>query len=97
MKVNLKDFVEILLAAIAFGTLIYRMSEAKAQLQRKIDSLERKLDLHVAEVKGNKEFIDYVMHGLDDKIDHKFQRLWQIVQEIQRVLETKLGYIIPKS
>ncbi|MDJ0674407.1 MAG: hypothetical protein QNJ36_03225 [Calothrix sp. MO_167.B42] len=96
MKINLKDLIEILLAAIAIGTLIYRMSEARAHLERKIDLLERKLDLHVAKVEGKDEFSDYIVHGLDEKIDHKFQRLWDMVQEIQRFLEKRLEYTIRK-
>ena len=96
MEVNLKDFIEIIVGAIAIGTLVHRISESKSKLERRIDALNNKFDVHVAKVQGRDEFSDYIIHGIDKKIDHKFQRLWDNVREIQQFLEKKLEYTIRK-
>lgn len=107
MEVNLKDFIEIIVGAIAIGTLVHRISESKSKLERsitesnlnlerRIDALNHKFDVHVAKVQERDEFSDYIIHGIDKKIDHKFQRLWDNVREIQQFLEKKLEYTIRK-
>ena len=116
MEVNFKDFIEIIVGAIAIGTLIHRISESKSKLERniselnlglerkiaesnlklerKIDALNHKLDIHVAKVDERGEFSEYIINAIDKKIDHKFQRIWDNVREIQQFLEKKLAYTI---
>lgn len=69
-----------------------QLEHTKELLYQRLDSLERKLDLHSVDMGNKQEFDDYRIHGLNEKIDHKFKRLQLGQQDIQRYLE-KTGFV----
>ncbi|MBN3924009.1 hypothetical protein [Nostoc sp. NMS4] len=89
--------------ALMFGGLVWRLASIKASLEQSIDNssdaliskitiLEIKLSIYETEYEAKKEFLDYRLHGHDELIQHKFDRCWAEIKEIQNFL-SKNGFI----
>lgn len=85
--------MQLLIAVtIPLVTAIWYIADIKAQIYKYVDNslqardirlnqLEKDLAIHLTSYEERTEFVDYQLHGLDEKINHKFQRL---IDEIKK-------------
>jgi len=95
MKIDINNALTIILGLIAVIGAIYRLAQVEANIISKITSLDKRIDVHLAEYSSKKELIEYRLHGNDELIDHKFGRCWNEIKDIQDYL-AKNGFI-PRS
>lgn len=85
------NLIELMIGLTALVSFIYRISQLEAKVYRTIHSLEdklhvklnhldNKLAIHVADYSAKKELQDYQIHGLNEKVDHKFKRCWDEIK-----------------
>ncbi len=107
MNINLQESLNIIIGVAAVIGLVYRLAKMEAAIYDAIDKLkdltidrinstESRLAVHLAEYTGKKELVDYQLHALNEKIDHKFNRIYTEIKDVQRFLE-KTGFNIRKS
>jgi len=95
----MKEHLDIILGIGALIAITYRafqietkvygkIDDLKESLNNRINSLERSLGLHIAIYSERKEQVDYFLHALDEKIDHKFNRLIDEIKELKRRRES---------
>ncbi|WYL93435.1 MAG: hypothetical protein HEQ35_05770 [Gloeotrichia echinulata IR180] len=74
--------------------MVYRVARSEAKIYEAIDSqndalmerifrLENRFDVYFTSFQEKKEMIDYLIHALDEKINHKFSRLYSDLQQLQ--------------
>jgi hypothetical protein len=91
---NANNLIEIMIGLTALVSFVYRLSQLEAKLYRTIHTLEDKLytrinhldnkfAIHVADYSAKKEWQDYQIHGLHEKVDHKFDRCWDEIKELK--------------
>lgn len=89
---NAKDFIEILVGISALVSFTYKISQLETKIYRTIDSTkdilldriiqqENKFAIHLSNYFARNEMQDYLIHALDEKIDHKFSRCWTEIKE----------------
>ncbi|MBW4556414.1 MAG: hypothetical protein KME59_10820 [Trichormus sp. ATA11-4-KO1] len=93
MTVDIKDGLQIILALAAVITLVFRLAQLEANIQNRITEVDNRMKLALSEYKGHKEMVDYQLHGLNEKIDHKFKRLHDAQKEIQDFLAKTTSFI----
>jgi hypothetical protein len=54
--------------------------------------IEKAFDLHVQDYISRKEFIHFMIGQLDQKIDHKFERLNTSVKDTEKFLQKTVGF-----
>lgn len=97
---HIKDILEIILAVCALTGIIYKIAQTEASIYKAIDSLkdgliaqmcqnDSKFSIHLTEYSTRKEFVDYRIHGLDEKIDHKFNRCWDEIKQMKGYLQSQ--------
>jgi len=95
---NPKDLVELILGILALAGIVYQIAQTERQIYDEIDKLkdsiiarisisENKFDVHVQDYVNRKETVQYLLGSLDQKIEHKFGRLYGEFKEMQRFLE----------
>ncbi|MBW4642929.1 MAG: hypothetical protein KME23_08025 [Goleter apudmare HA4340-LM2] len=92
MKNNLDIVLGLLAIAGMFASTIWKLAVVKAQLEKEIDTVKDDLRIHLTEYSGKKEFLDYHLHSLNEKIDHKFNRCWSEIRQNQSYL-AKHGFV----
>ncbi|MBD2771603.1 hypothetical protein [Iningainema tapete] len=91
----MKDYLEIILGVLALIGIVYRVAKLESEMYEAIDgvgdALTERINLtlnefriHVAVYRERKEQVDYLIHGLDEKINHKFDRLYQEIKVLQK-------------
>lgn len=91
----MKEYIQIILGILALIGIVYRVARLQSEVYEAIDDLGDALSeqinliinefrIHVAVYKERKEQVDYLIHGLDEKINHKFDRLHQEIKLLQR-------------
>lgn len=91
---SLKEVLEIILAIISLIGIVYHIAKLETKVYDSIDSLkgvlserfnsiQNQLNVHLAIYSERKEQVDYLLHALDQKIDHKFNRLHQDIKALQ--------------
>ncbi|MBN3905116.1 MAG: hypothetical protein HWQ35_00555 [Nostoc sp. NMS1] len=95
MKIDISNALTIILGLIAVIGAIYRLAQVEANIIARIASTDKKIDIHLTEYSSKKELIEYRLHGHDELIDHKFNRCWNEIKDIQNYL-AKDGFI-PRS
>jgi hypothetical protein len=93
VTVDVKDALQIFLALAAVITLIFRLAQIEANIQNRITDVDNKMKLALSEYKGHKEMIDYQLHGLQEKIDHKFKRLHDGQKDLQDFLAKTTNFV----
>ena len=97
MQTSLNTILTLLGIAGMFAGLIWRLASIKASLEQSIDDssdvliskiniLEIKLSVYETEYAAKKEFLEYRLHGHDELIQHKFDRCWAEIKQIQNFL-----------
>ncbi|OKH47303.1 hypothetical protein NIES2101_23990 [Calothrix sp. HK-06] len=77
---ELNEILQLIGGLITLFAAIWHVAEVKHELQREIDFLSLK-------DKERREFVDYILNGLNEKIDHKYSRLMdeiKILKEYER-------------
>jgi len=95
----MKEHLDIILGIGALIAITYRVFQVETKIYNaignlkdsfydRINSFERSLGLHIAIYSERKEQVDYFLHALDEKIDHKFNRLTDEIKELKRRRES---------
>lgn len=92
---KLPEILQIATAIIPVVAVIWQIAEMKNQFYKYVDSNNDNQNFRVAEVEKNlaiirnslderKVFVDYQLHGLNEKLDHKYQRLANEIKDLQK-------------
>jgi ADP-glucose pyrophosphorylase len=92
MKIDINSALTIVLGLIAIIGAIYRLAQIESSIINKINILEKKLDVHLAEYDGKSELIEYRLKSQEELIAHKFNRCWNQIKDIESYL-AKNGFI----
>jgi hypothetical protein len=90
----MKNHLDIILGLTALHAVIYRVFQIEAAIYDAIDNLKESVNdrinrlehsfaVHVAIYAERKEQVDYMLHALEEKIDHKFNRLLGEIEELK--------------
>ncbi|RAM49465.1 MAG: hypothetical protein C6Y22_22180 [Hapalosiphonaceae cyanobacterium JJU2] len=101
---NIAVVIQIIVGIVTIITAVYKIAEAKnhfynyvqneaKSLNSKIDSLNRELAVFISAYNERKEHVDYRFHGLEEKVEHKFNRLHGDLKEVEGYIQ-KHGFII---
>ncbi|MCM0592490.1 MAG: hypothetical protein HEQ35_26805 [Gloeotrichia echinulata IR180] len=82
--------------------MVYRIARSESKIYEAIDSqnnalmerifrLESRFDVYLTSFQEKKEMIDYLIHALDEKINHKFSRLHGDLQQLQTDVKALSG------
>lgn len=94
MQIDLKSTVDIVLGLIALAAVVYRIGGVEANIKQEISRVNNRFDVHLTEYGAKKEMLDYLIHALDQKVDHKFNRLHANQREIQEFLAKNHHFVI---
>jgi hypothetical protein len=92
MKIDVNNALTIILGLIAVIGAIYRLAQIESSIVSKINNIEKKIDIHLAEYNGRDELVQYRLKGHDEMISHKFSRCWDEIKDIEKYL-AKDGFI----
>lgn len=94
MQIDLKNSIEITLGIAAIVAIIYKVNKTEFNIKQEIAKANARLDIISKEYSLRKEMVDYLIHRLDEKIDHKFNQLQSSQREIQNFLSKNHNFII---
>lgn len=69
------------------------VDKANDATREEINRLRNSLDIHLATYENKQEMIEYRLGGLNEKIEHKFQRLHANQKDIQGFLQKGSGFV----
>ena len=86
--------IELVLGILALIGTIYRIFKVESAIYDAIDELKDSFNsqsalshldfrVHLATYQERKEQVDYRIHGLEEKIDHKANRLFDEIKQIK--------------
>lgn len=89
---------EIIMLGLTLIATIYNIAKSEAKVYKYIDDLvdkiferqaktEKDLAVHFSLYEERRESVDYQLNSLNQKIDHKFNRLHSWVKELQDFLK----------
>ncbi|HIK27962.1 MAG: hypothetical protein N3E45_17145 [Oscillatoriaceae bacterium SKW80] len=95
---DIKTFSELLAIGCMIGGLLYRVIKAESAIYTEIDKqgdilthrlheIENAIAVNKNDYENYQERTDYLIHGLKEKIDHKFNRLHQSQKEFSEYLK----------
>jgi hypothetical protein len=76
------------------STIFTTVDNLKDNLVDRVSTTDRKLDIHLVECKEKKFFVDYLLNDADKKIEHKFNRLANWINQISGFLKKQSGFEI---
>jgi hypothetical protein len=87
----MKNNIDIILGLAALIGVVYRVFQVEAAIYDAIEDLKESLNnriasselsfgVHVAIYAERKEQVDYLIHALEEKLDHKFNRLFDEIK-----------------
>ncbi|NEU73599.1 hypothetical protein PI95_013755 [Hassallia byssoidea VB512170] len=96
----MKNNLDIILGIIALIGIIYRVFQVETAIYNTIKDLkdtvnnriaanELSFGMHMAAYAERKEQIDYLIHALQEEIDHKANRLLGEIKELKGELKSK--------
>jgi len=71
----MKQWIEVILSIMGLAGIAYQIGKVEGKIYDAIKDLRKDVAVHSAEDVVRREWVDYMLHGLDKKIDHKFERL----------------------
>lgn len=71
-------------------------AEIKAN-QKELTSLDKRLDLHIQDYHNRVEVVNLITRQLDEKINHKFSRNYNSIQDIEKFLQSQGRFHIRES
>lgn len=92
---KLHEILQFVTATIPIVAVIWQIAEMKNQFYKYVDSNNDNQNFRIAELEKNlailrnsgderKVFVDYQLHGLNEKLDHKYQRLANEIKNLQK-------------
>jgi hypothetical protein len=95
---KLPEILQFIAASMPIVAVIWQVVEIKNQFYKYVDSaldardhriseLDKQLAVHVEKYLERKDFVDYQLHGLNEKLDHKFQRCMDEIKDLKKDLE----------
>ncbi len=92
---KLHEILQFAGASIPILALIWQIAEMKNQFYKyvdntiderddRIDELEKRFAIHKEIYDERRGFVDYQLHGLNEKLDHKFQRLANEIKDLKK-------------
>ena len=89
----IKDSLELILGFCALVGIIYKIAQIEKAIYTAIDlvkddlvirhkDIDKRLDIHLQDYSNRAEIVNYMINGLDEKIDHKFTRLYSSMRDI---------------
>jgi len=96
----MKNNLDIILGLAALIAVVYKVFHVEAAIYDAIEDLKHNLisrmttnetsfSVHIAIYQERKEQVDYLLHSLDEKIDHKANRLLGEIKDLQAELKHK--------
>jgi len=97
----MKNNLDIILGLAALVAVVYRVFHVEAAIYDAIEELKHNLvsrittnetsfSVHVAIYQERKEQVDYLIHALDEKIDHKANRCLGEIRDLEAEVKYKL-------
>ncbi|MEM7554086.1 MAG: hypothetical protein AAF378_08295 [Cyanobacteria bacterium P01_A01_bin.84] len=94
---ELKVIIEIAIGTFTLIAFIYKIIQVESRIYKEIDStgditssrlnaLENSLNIHITDCAARNDHRDYMIHGLNEKIDHKFNRCWDEIKHLEKDL-----------
>jgi hypothetical protein len=80
----MKDFIELGIAILGLAGIAYKLAKTEEKIFDAIQTLRGDLNVHAKEYEIRKEWVDYMLHGLNEKIDHKANRLFDETKELKQ-------------
>ena len=71
----MKDLIELVAAVLGLAGLAYRLGKVEEKIFDAVQELRSDLNVHLKEYEIRKDWVDYMIHALNEKISHKFDRL----------------------
>lgn len=89
------EAIQLLLELVPAAVIIWRVAEAKSQIIKYIDSslvprdsriseIEKEMEIHFCQYEERKEFVNYLINGLDEKVNHKFNRCFEEIKNLKQ-------------
>jgi hypothetical protein len=96
----MKNNIDIILGLAAPIAVVYRVFQVEAAIYDAIEDLKESLNdriasnelsfgVHLAIYAERKEQVDYLIHALEEKIDHKSNRLFEEIKELRVIHKNK--------
>lgn len=84
---NLEHIIEIFVGLTVLISFVYRLSQLETKIYQKINfvddklskqfnDLDKKFGIYFSNYLSKNEMQDYLIHALEEKLDHKFKRCW---------------------
>ncbi|MFK0729983.1 MAG: hypothetical protein ACFKPT_25145 [Gloeotrichia echinulata GP01] len=100
MKIDINTLIAILSFAFALLAMVYRIARSEAKIYEAIDShgdaarermndIDKAVGIQAAIYEERKEWFDYLIRGLNEKIDHKFNRMYSELKELEVECKSK--------
>ncbi len=80
----MKDLIELSIAILGLAGIAYQVAKTEEKIFDAIQKLQGDFNVHVKEYEVRKEWVDYMLHGLNEKIDHKFNRIHENLKGVER-------------
>ena len=98
-----KDLVELIVGVLAVLGVVYKIAKVERRIYEEITSVkhtlttkliecEHSMRLHLQDYANRRESVEWRMGQLDQKINHKDERLRNQVKDVQLFLEKHLSF-----
>jgi hypothetical protein len=78
----MKDYLEIIMALAGLVGIAYQVAKTEEKIFDAIQKLNAGFEVHLKEYEIRREWVDYMLNGLNEKISHKFNRLHDEIKSI---------------
>lgn len=97
---NSKESIELILGFCALASIIYKVAQIEKAIYTAIDivkddlilrhkDIHKRLDIHLQDYSNRAEMVNYMISGLDEKVNHKFNRLYSSMRDMEKYLQQK--------
>lgn len=68
------------------------LTEKLARSIENTNRVEKSVDLHIQDYINRKDLVQYMLGQLDEKIEHKFSRLYNSMKDVEKFLQKSNGF-----
>lgn len=95
---DVNSIIQILIGLTGLLGIIWQISQVKASIDKAIDAvkdeafarhtiLEKRFDIHLENYINRQEMVNMVTSQLDQKIDHRFNRSYGSIRDLEKFLQ----------
>lgn len=95
---NVKTILELVIVIGTAIGFIWHISEIKNKIYNAMDEikdnsmardndLKNRLEVHLNDYNNRQEMINYMVNGLNEKLDHKYNRLYSSMRDVEKYLQ----------